>query len=122
MGRIVSLPTHVATALQQIFGAPVGHVRIVEHSRYCQLHLRARATTRRARIYLLGNATDFFSDPELLLHEYFHVLRQWQTGRLTIVRYLVESLRNGYWRNQFEIEARDFAALHNGQMRQLLAQ
>ncbi|GFE78322.1 hypothetical protein GCM10011487_03220 [Steroidobacter agaridevorans] len=61
---------------------------------------------------LRGSAKDFWNDPELILHEYFHVLRQWQTRRLTIWRYLQESARNGYWHNCYEIEARAFAAAH----------
>jgi hypothetical protein len=34
----------------------------------------------------------------------------WGTGRLTRWRYLVESMRSGYWDNPFEREARDFTA------------
>jgi Domain of unknown function (DUF4157) len=105
-------PPAAAVALQQIFGEPVAHVRIIEHSRYARLHLGARATTRRSRILLSGSAEDFWRDPELVLHEYFHVLRQWQPRRLTIIRYVLEWLRHGYWRNVYEIEARAFAAKH----------
>jgi Domain of unknown function (DUF4157) len=103
-------PEPIATALRQIFGECVDHVRVVERSLYAQMHLGARATTRRGRILLSDSAERFWSDPELILHEYFHVLRQWQPGRLTIWRYLVESLRRGYWNNCYEIEAREFAA------------
>jgi hypothetical protein len=53
---------------------------------------------------------EFVSNADLLLHEYFHVIRQWGTGRLTRWRYLVESMRSGYWDNPFEREARDFTA------------
>ena len=81
----------------------------------------ARATTRRGRILLRGSARDFWNDPELILHEYFHVIRQWQPRRLTIWRYLTECARNGYWNNCYEIEARAFAARHwrtlNSQLR-----
>jgi len=52
----------------------------------------------------------FIAEPEMVLHEYFHVLRQWSTGNLTRSRYLIESMRRGYWENRFEREARDFAA------------
>ena len=96
-------------ALQEIFGEPVDHVRVIEHSFYARLHFGARATTRRNRILLRDSAAAFWSDPDLVLHEYFHVVRQWQPRRLTIWRYLVESLRRGYWLNRFEIEAREFA-------------
>jgi hypothetical protein len=108
-------------ALYEIFGAPVDHVRVIEHSFYARLHLGARATTRRNRILLRDSAAAFWSDPDLVLHEYFHVLRQWQPRRLTIWRYVVESLRRGYWLNRFEIEAREFAATHTPRLQELLA-
>jgi hypothetical protein len=120
LGRRIEIPTATAAALERIFGEPVGHVRVIEHSRYAQLHLGARATTRRDRILLAGPAQAFWSDPELLLHEYFHVLRQWQPRRLTIVRYLIEWIRRGYWMNRYEIEAREFAASQAPRLQALL--
>lgn len=109
VGRNVTLPGSLRTALEAVLGEPVSHVRIIEHSLYARLHLRAIATTRRRRIYLRGSAEDFFDDPWLMLHEYCHVLRQWETGDLTILRYGLECLRNGYWNNRFEVAARAFA-------------
>lgn len=88
------------------------HVAIIERSMYARLHVGAQATTRRSRILLRGAAADFWKDPELVLHEYFHVLRQWQPRRLTVWRYLLEWLRHGYWHNRYEVEARAFAASH----------
>lgn len=119
-GRKVELPDDVATALAEIFGEPVSHVELYEHSRYAKCHAGVRATTRRNRILLNCAAEAFFSDPELMLHEYFHVLRQWQPRRLTILRYLIEWIRRGYWRNRFEIEARAFASEHVIRLRRLL--
>jgi len=114
-------PQPLRAALQEIFGTPVDHVSVIEHSFYARLHLGARATTRRNRILLRDSAAAFWSDPDLVLHEYFHVLRQWQPRRLTIWRYVVESLRRGYWLNRFEIEAREFAATHTPRLQELLA-
>ena len=114
------LSAHFSTALRQIFGEPVDHVRVIEQSMYARLHLGARATTRRGLILLRDSADSFWSDPELVLHEYFHVLRQWQPRRLTIWRYLLESFRRGYWNNCYEIEAREFAARHCDELRRLL--
>jgi hypothetical protein len=113
-------PEPLRTALQEISGEPVDHVRVIEHSFYARLHFGARATTRRNRILLRDSAATFWSDPDLVLHEYFHVLRQWQPRRLTIWRYVVESLRRGYWLNRFEIEARQFAWTHKGRLQRLL--
>jgi hypothetical protein len=115
-------PPHVETALRQIFGEPVDHVRVVERSTYARLHLGARATTRRGLILLRDSAESFWCDPDLVLHEYFHVLKQWQPRRLTVWRYLVESLWRGYWNNRYEIEARAFAARHRDALRMLLHQ
>ena len=114
------VPPSIAAALEQVFQQPVQQVRVIEYSRYCRLHLGARATTRRNRILLRASAQEFWNDPELLLHEYFHVLRQWQTRRLTVWRYLLESARHGYWNNCYEIEARRFAAEQLQRLRSLL--
>jgi len=95
--------------LEAVLGESVSHVHVIEHSLYARLHPRAIATTRRRRIYLRGSAQDFFDDPWLMLHEYCHVLKQWEPGDLTIARYCLEWLRHGYWNNRFEVEARSFA-------------
>lgn len=109
IGRKVALPGSLRTALESVIGEPVIHVRIVEYSLYARLHPRAVATTRRRRIYLRGSARDFFDDPWLMLHEYCHVLKQWEPGKLTIASYCLEWFRRGYWHNRFEVEARAFA-------------
>ena len=96
-------------ALEAVFGEPVAHVRIIEYSLYARLHRRAIATTRRRRIYLRDSAKAFFDDPWLMLHEYCHVLKQWEPGDLTLARYCLECLRHGYWNNRYEVEARAFA-------------
>jgi hypothetical protein len=46
---------------------------------------------------------------ELLLHELCHV-HQFQSVRAFPLRYVWESLRNGYHHNRFEVDARQFAA------------
>jgi len=111
-GKRSAPPEAVRRALERIFGdaaAALAQVRVIEHSWFARLHGRAIATTRRRRIFLRGSAAQFFSNPELMLHEYCHVLRQWETRSLTTLRYVHECLRHGYWNNRFEIEARDFA-------------
>ncbi|MFM7707394.1 MAG: hypothetical protein ACKO9D_05145 [Gammaproteobacteria bacterium] len=79
------------------------------------------AITGPSRIWLRGRAEDFLADPEFVLHEYCHVINQWDTRRLSIYRYLREWWRVGYWRNVYEMEARAFAAREVGRCRQLLA-
>lgn len=114
------MPARVRAALASIFGDEVDQVHVIEHAWRVRLHGRAVATTRRAHIYLRGSAEDFFADPSLMLHEYCHVVRQWQPGTLTVPRYLMECLRRGYWNNRFEIEARAFAAFHVERLHTLL--
>lgn len=108
MARKVGLPCHVRASLEELLGESIDDVDVIEYSWFARAHLRAVATTRRRRIYLRGSASDFFSDPALMLHEYCHVIRQWRPGRLTLLRYLLEWFRRGYWENRFEVEAREF--------------
>ena len=119
-GREAAVPEAVSGALERLLGERIGHVKVIEFSWFARLH-GACATTRHERIYLAGSAADFFSNPWLMLHEYCHVLRQWQTGSLTVSRYLIECLRRGYWNNRFEVEAREFADQKAAQLHALLA-
>jgi hypothetical protein len=109
LGRTVRVPETIAAALELVFGERIDQVRVIEYSLFARLHACNHATTRRRRIYLLGSATTFFQNPWLMLHEYYHVLKQWETGALTVPRYLVEGALHGYWKNRFEVEAREFA-------------
>jgi hypothetical protein len=102
------VPAAYRTVLEQVFGEPVDDVEIVEHSWYARMHCGARATTRRNRVLLPGSIREFLADPALVLHEYYHVLRQWNRGRLTTWRYVMEWLRRGYWDNRYERHARRF--------------
>jgi hypothetical protein len=118
--RTAALPQDVRSALERLLGSSVAHVRVIEHSWFARLHGGAVATTRPGRIYLRGAAADFFANPWLMLHEYCHVIRQWQPGSLTAARYLLECLRRGYWNNRFEVEARAFADANVAPLRALL--
>ena len=78
MGRRVLMPEFVRIGLAKFFGDDVARVEVIEHSFFARLHWNALATTRRRRIYLRGSAEDFFNDPGLMMHEYFHVMKQWE--------------------------------------------
>lgn len=114
------MPETVGASLEVLFESPVHHVQVFEHSLFVRLHGRAIATTRRGRIYLRGSAEEFFDDPWLMLHEYCHVIKQWEPRTLSIRSYLVECLRRGYWNNRFEVEARAFADTHALRLRKML--
>jgi len=119
-GRAISLPETVSASLEALFEAPVHHVQVFEHSLFVKLHGRAIATTRRGRIYLRGSGAEFFDNPWLMLHEYCHVIKQWEPRTLTISSYVIECMRRGYWNNRFEVEARAFADKHAHRLRKML--
>jgi hypothetical protein len=104
------LPQAVAEALEQVFEEPVDGVIVIERSLYAKLHRGMSATTRPNRILLAISGAEFVASPELLLHEYYHVLCQWRTGYLTRWRYVVESIRCGHLQNRYEQEAHEFAS------------
>ena len=104
------IPAHVRRALATIFDEPVDDVEIRVRPLYVRLHgRRARVTTRPNRICLGCDMETFLGDPELMLHEYYHVLRQWNPGLMKRFSYLRECRRNGYFDNRYEVEARAFA-------------
>jgi hypothetical protein len=104
------VPTNIRRALAVIFEEPVDEVDIRVQPLYVRLHgRRVRATTRPTRICLGCGVDAFLEDPELVLHEYYHVLRQWNPGILNRFRYLRECGRKGYFNNRYEVEARAFA-------------
>ncbi len=122
IGNRVYPPRDVQRALESLFGESVGDIKVIQYSIYVRFHWRAIATTRPNRIYLRGSAKEFFTDAPLVLHEYFHVIRQWHTGDLTISRYVTECFRRGYWDNRYEVEAREYAATEIFRYRALLTQ
>jgi len=110
IGRRYAIPLKTRLALERVFEAPVDGVIVIVNSLYARAHLGMYATTRPNRILLANSGAEFAANPELVLHEYFHVIRQWRPGRLTRWRYLTESARRGYRANRYEQEAREFAA------------
>jgi hypothetical protein len=61
-----------------------------------------------------------------VLHEYFHVIDQWDTGRMTLGGYLLEGAkqipfgRDPHADNRFEQEANFFADTHEGSLEDCL--
>src|SRR5262245_35407292 len=110
MGRRAALPESVRIALATFFGDDIARVEVIETSFFSRLHWNALATTRRRGLDLRGNAEECVNDLVLVMHEYFHVMKQWEPRLLTSRRYVLEWLRHGYWSNRFEVEARQFTA------------
>ena len=106
-------------AVEKIFGQSVDKVKLTTESLYARLH-NALATTRPDHIYTIYSEKEFFARGRLVLEEYFHVLRQWNTGDMTRTSYLMESFQRGYAGNRFEVEAKAFAAQNVGEYYRLL--
>jgi hypothetical protein len=109
IGRRYAIPQNTRIALERVFETPLDGIIVIENSLYARAHPGMCATTRPSRILLAISGAEFAANPELLLHEYFHVIRQWRPGHLTRWRYLTESARRGYRANRYEQEAREFA-------------
>lgn len=118
----VRLPDDWALTLGTLFGSRAVGVEVRERVWWLKPMPWVAAITGPSRIWLRGRAEDFFADPEFVLHEYCHVINQWDTRQLSILRYLKEWWRVGYWRNIYEVEARSFAAREVGRCRVLLAE
>ena len=115
-------PKDVQLALESLFGESVGRSRSSSTASSCASTGAPSPPRGPNRIYLRGSGKEFFADGPLVLHEYFHVIRQWATGDLTIPRYLLECFRRGYWDNRFEVEAREYTDTEIFRYRALLAQ
>ncbi len=122
LGRRYTIPHPVLAALERLFEAPIAGIIVIENSLYARAHLGMGATTRPNRILLAISGAEFAANPQLLLHEYFHVIRQWRPGQLTRWRYLMESARRGYRANRYEQEAREFAATARARFDRYLAE
>jgi len=71
------------------------------------------ATTRKNKIIIYGTCEGFFAEgkEETVLEEYYHVLEQWNKGRLSRLKWLWAE-RHGYDKNKYEIEAQTWARDH----------
>ena len=97
---------NMKTCLESIFDESVQTVRLIHKPKK---NPKWAAVTRRNKIEIQIPCSDFWLDYELVLEEYYHVLRQWNTGRMNRRNYFWEWLRRGYTGNRFELEAKDFA-------------
>jgi len=110
---LYTVPGNYRSALGMTFGVDgqvIDGIIITENSDFARLHgSNTLATTRENAIYLRDSGASFIANHDLVLHEYYHVIRQWNTGALSVPGYVIESFRSGYWNNKFEVEARQFA-------------
>jgi RHS repeat-associated protein len=89
------LPENEAYALSVVFGQEVSVIKGIKILENATLAKRydAEATTGRNVIHLDSTIEKFLSAPKTVLEEYYHVIIQWNTGDLTVGKYLAESAR-----------------------------
>ena len=94
----VDVPSEVVEAMSIALGADVSNVRVIANSKWANFlnwlngfrGYRVDATTLTNTIYLPSHVSpqDFFNNSKLMLHEYYHVVNQWNNGRMNIFSYL----------------------------------
>ncbi|MDU0352996.1 RHS repeat-associated core domain-containing protein [Paraglaciecola aquimarina] len=110
-----SLPSNLATSVSEVMNVSVSDINGVElyaNSKWANFlnwlnglrGWRVDATTLTNAIYLPSHVSpkSFMNNHNLLLHEYFHVIKQWNTGRMGIGSYLLSP-------DKWENEAKNFA-------------
>jgi RHS repeat-associated protein len=110
---LLCLPSYeLRTCLEEIFREPIASVKVYDHS-VVPGHY---ATTRRNAIYISGDCNSFWLSYNTILEEYYHVLRQWNPGRLTRFKYVIDWVREGE-KNKWEKEAQAFANKNDERLR-----
>jgi hypothetical protein len=71
----------ITKCLENAFGRPIDKVTIIEKVKPADY--KWGATTRKNEITIVVPCDVFFNDPDTYLEEYYHVLEQWNTGRLS---------------------------------------
>jgi hypothetical protein len=106
--REVAIPEDAKYGVEKTLEAKLGHavnvdqIKVIENSKWANFVSGVKelisggsyivtATTQRDTIYLSSHITadQFFADPELLLHEYYHVVNQWNNGSMSNFSYIV---------------------------------
>ena len=89
--------------LEKILHESVDNIEVIEDKEFVNQHfITSGAVTRPGKIFISMTCDEFFNSdwPVFILHEYFHVTKQWAKG-MTILGYLLD------WRNK-EHDAQQF--------------
>jgi RHS repeat-associated protein len=109
-----ALAPKMKECLEKIFKEDVSKVEVVHEPKK---NPKYSATTRRNKIILWDyTCSEFWAAHNAVLEEYYHVLRQWNTGRLSKLKYAWEYIRHGYDDNKYEKEAKAFADEHTKEL------
>ena len=95
----VDVPVDVRNAMSNALGTDVSGITVVANSKWANFlnwingfrGYRVDATTLTNTIYLPSHVSpqDFFNNSDLMLHEYYHVVNQWNNGRMNVFNYLI---------------------------------
>lgn len=108
-------------ALEELFGPTVWDVKWAKNGRAQLLQVLATTDVNQIWGYIspktcpnCNSFNNFFGEggynlDHTILEEYFHVVEQWNTGKMTKASYVWESVLNGYDDNKYELEAKGFA-------------
>ncbi len=69
--------------LEKILGEPIDNVQVFEDKEFVNQHfITSGAVTRPGKIFISMSCDQFFGNdwPDFILHEYFHVVKQWGKG------------------------------------------
>jgi RHS repeat-associated protein len=102
---LCKLTPRMGECMELLLGPDVWSVQLKEGS----LSKTWDATTRKNLIILRDPCDQFLSDLNTVLEEYYHVIKQWNAGRVSRLKYVVEYARHGYDKNKYEVEAKKFA-------------
>lgn len=106
---LCSLSADMSKCLKELFGPDVDQVEILERQK--KKEPKYIITTRKNKIILRWpTCEDFKKMDAVVLEEYFHVIKQWNTGKMTKLKYGIEHMKNGYDNNKFEVEAWEFVS------------
>jgi len=78
--------------LEKILEENIDNIEVHEDKLFVNLHgIKSGAVTRPGKIYISMTCNDFFQNdwPDFILHEYFHVTKQWAKG-MSIPGYLLD--------------------------------
>jgi RHS repeat-associated protein len=108
-GLLCWIPNDIRACIEKLFGTPIDKIKIrvdIKPPDYAW-----NGTTRRNKIIIFIPCQVFFQNPYVYLEEYYHVIEQWNKGRVSRIAWLWAE-RHGYDNNKYENEAKDWVKKH----------
>lgn len=119
-GTRYTIPPQIENALERLFSDPkfdpprIASIEVIYSPAFVRLHgIRSGSVTRPGRIHTNLSEELFFALDKHVLHEFYHVVQQWDRDKMSVVGYLLRARRR-------EREARDFSQAFLEEYRRLL--